>query len=111
MGIRCNRTALQYKRLSSVISRVADSHTEKNRQSIFFLMILFYASITLPIYCIVTVKDVWRNNFSGPGSIILKVNFLCFNSSRKSLLIHGFSPVNAWLLTVYGTAFYAINEG
>ena len=24
------------------------------------------------------------------------------------ILIHGFSPVNARLLTVYGTAFYAI---
>ena len=40
--------------------------------------------------------------------IILKVNFLCFNGTRKPLLIHGFSPVNARLLTVYGTAFYAI---
>ena len=38
----------------------------------------------------------------------LKVNFLCFNGTRKPLLIHGFSPVNARLLTVYGTAFYAI---
>ena len=27
---------------------------------------------------------------------------------EKTLLIHGFSPVNARLLTVYGTAFYAI---
>ena len=40
--------------------------------------------------------------------IILKVNFLCFNGTRKPLLIHGFSPVNARLLTVYDTAFYAI---
>ena len=53
------------------------------------------------------LKSVWRNNFSGPGTIILKVNFLCFNDTRKPL-IHGFSPVNARLLTVYGTAFYAI---
>ena len=51
---------------------------------------------------------LWRNNFSGPGTIILKVNFLCLNGTRKPLLIHGFSPVNAWLLIVYGTAFYAI---
>ena len=54
------------------------------------------------------LKSVWRNNFSGPGTIILKVNFLCFNGTRKPLFIHGFSPVNARLLTVYGTAFYAI---
>ena len=27
---------------------------------------------------------------------------------EKTLLIHGFSPVNARLLTVYGTASYAI---
>ena len=54
------------------------------------------------------LKSVWRNNFSGPGTIILKVNFLCINGTRKPLLIHGFSPVNARLLTVYGTAFYAI---
>ena len=38
----------------------------------------------------------------------LSVNFLCFNGTRKPLLIHGFSPVNARLLTLYGTAFYAI---
>ena len=44
----------------------------------------------------------------GPGTIILKVNFLCINGTRKPLLIHGFPPVNAQLLTVYGTAFYAI---
>ena len=54
------------------------------------------------------LKTVWRNNFSGPGTSILKVNFLCINGTRKPLLIHGFSPVNARLLTVYGTAFYAI---
>ena len=53
-----------------------------------------------------TVEE--RNNFSGPGTIILKVNFLCINGTRKPLLIHGFPPVNALLLTVYGTAFYAI---
>ena len=54
------------------------------------------------------LKSVWRNNFSGPGTIILKVNFLCFNGTRNPLLIHGFSPVNARLLTLYGTPFYAI---
>ena len=70
--------------------------------------ILIYVFIAPSIYCIVT-KNVWRNNFSGPGTIILKVNFLCINGTRKPLLIHGFSPVNARLLTVYGTAFYAIN--
>ena len=88
-------------------------HKERNRLKImihtFFLKwVHFYGSITPPIYCIVTVKSVWRNNFSGPGTIILKVNFLCINSTRKPLLIHGFSPVNARLLIVYGTAFYAI---
>ena len=44
----------------------------------------------------------------GPGTVILKVNFLCINGTRKPLLIHGFPPVNAQLLTVYATAFYAI---
>ena len=29
IGIRCSRTALHYKRLSSVMNRVADSHPEK----------------------------------------------------------------------------------
>ena len=53
---------------------------------------------------------VWRNNFSGPGTIILKAAFLCNNSTRNSLLIHGFWPVNARLLIVYGTAFYAIMQ-
>ena len=53
-------------------------------------------------------KSVWRNNFSGPGTIMLKVNFLRINSTRKPLLTHGFSPVNAGLLTVYDTVFYAI---
>ena len=46
-----------------------------------------------------TVKECMANNFNGPGTIILKVNFLCIN---------GFSPVNARLLIVYGTSFYAI---
>ena len=54
------------------------------------------------------LMSVWRNNFSGPGTVILKVSFLCINSTRKPLLIHGFSPLNARLLTVYSTAFYAI---
>ena len=41
IGIRCNRTALQYKRLSSVMNRVADSHPQKKgskpgRASSFF---------------------------------------------------------------------------
>ena len=117
IGIRCNLNALQYKRLSSLMSRVADSPPEKqgskSTPSIFIFFVFkwvhFYGSITPPIYCIMTVKEcmAW-NNFSGPGTIILKVNFLCINSTRKPLLIHGFSPINAWLLTVYGTAFYAI---
>ena len=107
---------LQYKRLFSVISRVGDSHPEKQGSKLglgiffFFFFLLtcpFYGSITPSIYCIVT-KSVWWNDFSGPGTIILKVNFLCINSARKPLLIHGFSPVNARLLTVYSTAFYAI---
>ena len=42
IGIRCNRIALQYKWLSSAMSRVADSHPEeqgsKPALSIFFLM-------------------------------------------------------------------------
>ena len=37
---------------------------------------------------------------------MLKVNFLRINSTRKLLLIHGFSPVNARLLTVYDTVFF-----
>ena len=46
----------------------------------------------------------------GPGTFILKVNFPCINGTRKPLLIHGFPPVYAQLLTVYGTAFYAITR-
>ena len=53
----------------------------------------------------------WRNNFSGPSTIILKALFLYNNSTRNSLLIHGFWPVNARLLIAYGTAFYAIIYG
>ena len=55
-----------------------------------------------------TIKGAWRNNLSGPGTIILKALFLYNNSTRNSLLIHGFWPVNARLLIAYGTAFYAI---
>ena len=51
------------------------------------------------------IKGAWRNNFSGPGTIILKALFLYNNSTRNSLLIHGFWPVNARLLIAYGTAF------
>ena len=51
------------------------------------------------------IKGPWRNNFSGHGTIILKAVFLCINSARNSLLIHGFWPVNARLLIAYGTAF------
>ena len=45
IGIRCNRTALLYKRLSSVMNRVADSHPEKQgskpgRASLFFYFFL-----------------------------------------------------------------------
>ena len=54
------------------------------------------------------IKGAWRNNFSGLGTIILKAVFLCINSARNSLLIHGFWPVSARLLIAYGTAFYAI---
>ena len=54
------------------------------------------------------IKGACRNNVSGPGTIILKAVFLCINSTRNSLLIHGFSPVNARLLIAYGTAFFAI---
>ena len=54
------------------------------------------------------IKGTWQNNFSGPSTIILKAVFLCNNSTRNSLLIHGFWPVNAQLLIAYNTAFYAI---
>ena len=65
IGIRCSRTTLHYKRLSSVMNRVADSHPEKQgskpaRASSFFLGgggVHFNGSITPPIYCIVTVKE------------------------------------------------------
>ena len=56
------------------------------------------------------IKGAWRNNFSEPGTIILKALFLYNNSTRNSLLIHGFWPVNARLLIAYGTAFYAITK-
>ena len=41
------------------------------------------------------IKGAWRNNFSEPGTIILKALFLCNNSKRNSLLIHGFWPDKA----------------
>ena len=43
-----------------------------------------------------------------PESCIWKVKYLCINGTRNSLLIHGFSLVNARLLKAFGTAFYAI---
>ena len=108
IGIRCSHSGF------SVMNRVADSHPEKQgskpaRASSFF----FNGSILMGLLhhqfiALSQLKSVWRNNFSGPGTIILKINFLCFNGTRKPLLIHGFSPVDARLLTVYGTAFYAI---
>ena len=55
------------------------------------------------------IKGAWWDSFSGPATIILKAVFLCNNSTRNSLSIHGFWPVNARLLIAYGTAFYAIN--
>ena len=58
IGIRCNHTALQYKRLSSVMSRVADSHTEKQGSKpgptiFFFLMgpILWVCYTTNLLHC------------------------------------------------------------
>ena len=43
-----------------------------------------------------------------PESCIWKVKYLCINGIWYSLLIHGFSLVNARLLKVFDTAFYAI---
>ena len=65
IGIRYNHTALQYKRLSSVMSRVGDSHPEKQGSkpspgiffSFFYGSILIYGFIAPPIYCIVTVIE------------------------------------------------------
>ena len=45
-----------------------------------------------------------------PESCIWKVKYLCINGTRNSLLIHGFSLVNARLLKAFGTAFYAIKK-
>ena len=44
----------------------------------------------------------------GPAPVT--VTFPCINSAWSPLLIHGFSPVNAWLLRVYGTAFLCRNS-
>ena len=46
-------------RCSTSVSSVADSHleTQGSKPGIFFLKGPFYASITPPIYCIVTVKE------------------------------------------------------
>ena len=70
IGIRCSRTALQYKRLSSVMNRVADSDPEKQgskpaRASSFFFngRVHFNGSITPPIYCIMTVKECMAEQF------------------------------------------------
>ena len=43
-----------------------------------------------------------------PESCIWKVKYLYINGRRNSLLIHGFSLVNARLLKAFGTAFYSI---
>ena len=43
-----------------------------------------------------------------PEFCIWKVKYLCINGTWNSLLIHGFSLVNARLLKAFGTAFYAI---
>ena len=43
-----------------------------------------------------------------PESSIWKVKYICINGAWSSLLIHGFSLVNARLLKAFGTAFYAI---
>ena len=43
-----------------------------------------------------------------PESCLRKVKDLCINGTWNSLLIHGFSLVNARLLMAFGTAFYAI---
>ena len=71
IGIRCSRTALHYKRLSSVMNRVADSNSDKKgskqaRASSFFFSFFFFfwgggvhfnGSVTQPTYCTVTVKE------------------------------------------------------
>ena len=57
IGIRCNRTALQYNRLSSVMSKVADSQPEKQGsnppRASFFLMgpFLWVCFTTNLLYC------------------------------------------------------------
>ena len=88
IGIRCNCTALQYKRLSGAMSRVADSHPEKTgfktALSIFFFFFFlggggvhFYGSTTPPTYCIVTVKGLVHcfSTFTD----ITENNWYCFN--------------------------------
>ena len=62
IGIRCNRTAIQIKRLSSVMGRVADSHpgeqgSKPGPSNFFYLMDPLYGSIIPPIYCIVSDKE------------------------------------------------------
>ena len=48
--------------------------------------------------------------YDGPGMLIRKTAKLCINSTWIALLIHGFVPVQTWLLIAYDTAFYAINS-
>ena len=43
-----------------------------------------------------------------PESCIWKIKDICINGTWNTLLIHGFSLVNAWLLMASDTAFYAI---
>ena len=43
-----------------------------------------------------------------PESCIWKVKYLCIYGTWNSMLIHGFSLVNARLLKAFGTAYYAI---
>ena len=42
-----------------------------------------------------------------PGILIHKTAKPCINSMWMALLIHGFVPVNTWLLIAYDTDFYA----
>ena len=70
IDIRCNRTAVQYKRLSSEMSRVAVSHPEKqgskpSRASsfFFFLMSPFLWVCYIINLFIVTVKECMAELF------------------------------------------------
>ena len=91
IGIRNTRAALRYKWLYSVMveqwTLTHGNRAQDPARASFLYKFIFTGPLkknigsTPPIYCIVTDKAVWLNNFTGPGTLKLKVTFPCINSA------------------------------